>query len=261
MNLSIDLGPQVWTLLALLVRVGVLVFLFPVGSARVPISVRLGLSGWLAFALWRAVPPENWLLPQPGYPLALVREALVGLGMALVIQLVMGAVQLAGQLVDMPMGFGVVNLLDPQTGQQVPVLSQLFSILAALLFFVLGGPAVLLAALRQSLNWIPIGTAAVTGETARLLIRESAGVFATGLRLSLPVVAAGFLADVSLGVLSRAVPQFNVFIEGFPIKIGLGLLVLLAAVPFYVEAIGALVGMVGWLPETLGEMLQSLRVR
>jgi len=258
MSLSVDLGPEIWTLFALLIRVGVLVFLFPVGAARVPIPIRLGLSGWLAFALWPAVPPEHWLARQPGYALALVREALVGLGMALVIQMVMGAVQLAGQLVDMPMGFGVVNLLDPQTGQQVPVLSQLFSILAALLFFALGGPLVVMAALRQSLNWIPIGAAAVTPSAAQLIARESAAVFATGLRLSLPVVAAGFLADVSLGILARAVPQFNVFIEGFPIKIGLGLVVLLVAMPFYVEAVGMLVGAAGRLPEGLAELLLSL---
>lgn len=258
MNLSIDLGPQVWTLLALLVRVGVLVFFFPVGTNRVPVPVRLGLSGWLAFALWPAVPPEGWLVPEAGYPLALVREALVGMGMALVMQMVMGAVQLAGQMVDMPMGFGVVNLLDPQTGQQVPVVAQLFSITALLLFFVLGGPAVVVAALRQSLVWVPVGSAEVTGRTAELLLAQSAGVFATGLRLALPVIAAGFLADVSLGVISRAVPQFNVFIEGFPIKIGLGLLVLLAAVPFYVEAIGSLVGAAGRLPEMLAEMLRTL---
>jgi len=157
------------------------------------------------------------------------------------------------------MGFGVVNLLDPQTGQQVPVLSQLFSILAALLFFALGGPLVVMAALRQSLNWIPIGAAAVTPSAAQLIARESAAVFATGLRLSLPVVAAGFLADVSLGILARAVPQFNVFIEGFPIKIGLGLVVLLVAMPFYVEAVGMLVGAAGRLPEVLAELLLSLR--
>ncbi|BAS27515.1 flagellar biosynthetic protein FliR [Limnochorda pilosa] len=258
MNLSLELGPQIWTLLALLVRVGVLVFFFPVGTNRVPVPVRLGLSGWLAFALWPAVPPESWLTPGAGYPLALAREALVGLGIALVMQLLTGAVQLAGQMVDMPMGFGVVNLLDPQTGQQVPVVAQLFGIVALLLFFVLGGPGVVMAALRQSLVWIPVGTAAVTERTARLLVAESAGVFTTGLRLALPVIAAGFLADVSLGVLSRAVPQFNVFIEGFPIKIGLGLLVLLAGVPFYLEAIGRLVGAAGRFPELLAQMLRTL---
>lgn len=228
------------------------------GGAGVPIHVRAGLAALVAMVLFPVVP----LGPAPVEPVALVllaaQELAVGLAIGFIVALFMYALQVAGQLVDVPIGFGMVNVLDPNFGGQIPIMGQFFNVLAVLLFFVVNGHHVVLRALADSYREIPVGTAAWDGSVLEAALGAVSAAFLLGVRIALPVMAVTLLTDVALGIVNRAVPQINVFITGYPLKIFLGVLVTAVALPIYVTLLAALFGDGGEMARWLWRFLSAL---
>ena len=236
------------------------------GQPGVPPLVRLGLSGLVALLLTPvAASTPDLQLPgttPTGGPIwaawayGVGREVAVGLVMAFGVNTLFGAVLLAGELVDLSMGFSVVNVVDPTLGQEVPLVGQFQTLLATLIFFGVDGHHEMLRALGESLRLVPPGM----GSAAPGLLDGAVGTFAAafvlGVRLAAPVIAALFLADVALAVITRAVPQLNVFVVGFPAKILLGFAVMLLALPAFV---GVLAGVFGRDGELWGWVLRTVQ--
>jgi len=243
---------QLLRFLFVLMRVTTLLMALPLfGGPGVPLHLRVGLGGLIALLLTPAVAPAP---ADPGLAeilMTVAQEVFVGLSMGFVVSLTFYALQVAGQLMDVPIGFGMVNVLDPHFGGQVPILGQFYNALATLIFFTVNGPHALLRALAASYERIPLGGGAWRGELVPVVVEAAAGMFALGVRLAVPVLAAAFLTDVALGIVSRAVPQINVFITGYPVKIAVGILTVAVALPLYVAVLGAMFG-------DNGEMLRRL---
>jgi len=192
------------------------------------------------------------LLGDPvGYLLLLGGELLIGAFLGFIVLLMLVSVQIAGQLLDLPMGFGMVNVLDPQTGAHVPVMGQFKFALALLIFFSVNAHHWLLRALADSYRLLPVGWPVVDEARTRLLIHAMSQAFVLGVRIALPVIAASFLTDVALGIVSRAVPQINVFITGYPVKILAGMAVIVLVIPAYVA-------LLSWVFGEGGEMVRLL---
>ncbi len=241
-----------------LVRVSGLVMAAPIiGGRGVPPQVRVALTFVTALLLY----PSLSVPPVPStvlsYFAVIIRELLVGLGLGFSVTLVFSAIYLAGQLIDVPMGFGMVNVVDPQSGTQVPILAQFQYILAALIFFSVGGHHALLQALAASFALIPIGSGLPKGNLAGVVVQIFASMFYLGVRLSLPLVAGLVLTDVALGIIARAVPRVNVFMLEFPAKILLGLLLLLALLPGYISVLARIFGTQGELARVLETFIAS----
>ncbi len=162
-----------------------------------------------------------------------LKEMLVGILIGFVFYTLFVGVQMAGAFVGFQMGFAIVNVIDPVTSQQISILAQFKFIMAMLIFFLLNGHHLMLQALVSSYTLVPIGEAvfkySVHSEIAKLII----GVFVIAIKLAAPVMATLVLTDVGLGVVSRTVPQMNIFIVGFPLKIALGLFFTGAALPIF----------------------------
>lgn len=193
-----------------------------------------------------------------GFLLVTVGEVLVGLAMGLVVTTVLMAVYLAGQLIDVPMGFGMVNVMDPQTGGQVPVVAQLQFMVAILVFFLIDGHHSLFRALVHSFQMVPVGGGVMSGEVAATALEAVRGMFSLGIRVALPVVGALFLTDVALGIVARAVPQINVFFVGFPLKVGLGLFLLAMVMQAFVVFVAGAFGPGGEMSRLLDAMIRAL---
>ncbi len=160
-------------------------------------------------------------------------EVFLGVFLGAVIQALFWAAQFAGQLVGVQMGFGVVAVLDPESGSQESLISQLLRWGLLLIFLVLDGHHMILSALFESFQRLPIGGVELSGLLRDDAIRISGEVLILGLRMGAPVLAALLLAEVGLGVVARVVPQMNIFIVGFPLKIGVGIVMLgLLMAPF-----------------------------
>ena len=213
--------------LLVLARVGALVGTMPVISGRsVPMMVKAGLAVVVSLILLSA----NWqtLAPEPetwaALAGALLQHMAVGLVIGFSAGLAFAALQVAGQLLGMQIGFSLAMAVDPVSEQQASVLDQVYGIVAALIFLAIDGHHWVLQALQSTFDIVPLDQTVVTMPTAEALAAITAKVPLIGVQVAFPVMAALVVADVALGVLSRIAPQVNVFVVGMPLKVGLGLL-------------------------------------
>jgi flagellar biosynthetic protein FliR len=167
-----------------------------------------------------------------------VEQVLVGLAIGFAMQLTLAAMQFAGEFVGLQMGFGFASMFDVQSGFQVPVMANFFSLVALLLFLALNGHLVLLGVLVKSFTVVPIAPGSgITIEGWRSLARAGALLFQMGVWLALPVIAVLLAVHLAVGFVSRVAPQFNVMSVGFSLFMWVGLAAVIALVPFFVPAV------------------------
>lgn len=253
-----ELALRVTDYLPAFFRVTSFLMLLPFLGRNVPALAKLGLGALLTALIAPAI-----TVPQLGgdvarFFLISVEEVLVGLAMGLIVTTVMMAVYLAGQLIDVPMGFGMVNVMDPQMGSEAPVVAQFYFAIALLTFFLIDGHHGLLRALVQSFDVVPLGGATLSGGVPAIALDAVRSMFSLGLKIALPVIGALFLTDVALGIVARAVPQINVFFVGFPLKVGLGMLLLAIVMPAFVGFIAEAIGPAGEIERLLTALVRAL---
>lgn len=227
-------GLQVFLLI--LARVGALLAVAPFwGSRIIPVQVRVCFTLILSLALLPLVWQQQPAIPAQflSYSFLVVREVLFGLVLGLASLLLFSAIQVAGQIIDTQMGFGMVNVLDPQSRVQVPLVGNLFYLVAIILFLLTDGHHYFLEAVAGSFILIPPGAPAFPLVVWADLTALFSQVLALALRIALPVAGVLLLADLALGIIARAVPQMNVFILGLPGKIIIGTLAILVILPLY----------------------------
>lgn len=208
------------------------------GSRNIPMVARVGLALALALIL---LPPLAGAgnVPLPDTVLlciaTVIREFVTGLIIGYVCSLVFFAVEAAGHLLDLQVGFGIVNIIDPQFGQQVPLIGNFFYLMALMVFLAVNGHHLLLAGLFDSFQILPL--AATQFGSPQLLARMTdmvIAVFVIALKIAMPVLVSLFLTDIALGVLNRTMPQMNIFMVGLPGKIFVGIFMLFLSMPMYV---------------------------
>lgn len=185
-------------------------------------------------------PPVDSLLSGAGVLMG-IREIGVGLVLGFVVQMAFGAAVFAGQAISMTMGLGFAMAVDPQNGVQVPVISQLYVILATLLFLALDGHLLLIAAVAESYQLIPIDVKGLPVSSLSAVVALGTMVFAGGILLALPALTALLLINVAFGIVTRTAPQLNIFAVGFPVTILAGLLIMFLVMPGFIEALTQLI--------------------
>ncbi|MCL6447152.1 MAG: flagellar type III secretion system protein FliR [Armatimonadetes bacterium] len=200
---------------------------------NLPRPAKAGLAFMLAVVLFPVVKVPA--LDFPGGLLALglaaAREACVGLLLGFVCSLVMHSLTIAGQLMDIQMGFFMSYIFDPTTGAQATIASRFLYLLGMVLFFTLDGHHVLLAGLARSFELVPVLGATLKGAAALSLIRIFAQMIALAVQIAAPIIAVMLIIDLCLGILGRTSPEMNIFMLGFPVKVGIGILLLSVLVP------------------------------
>lgn len=225
---------QGWALALLFVRASCLVVTAPLLSQRAfPMLAKIGIAGTLAVALAPAVPPAT--LQAPMYLGQVVegvlREVLFGLLLGLAMNMVFVAAHMASRLAGLQIGFSIGGVIDPMTGNDAASLDQFYAVLAALVFFAISGHQIVVATLAETVRAVPPGGFDPLTLSGEGVASFGAGLLVTAVRVAIPVVAALLLVDVGLGVAARTVPQMQVLLVGLPVKVGVGLLVLAAAMP------------------------------
>ena len=221
-------------------RLGALLLLTPMLHAmRMPATVRVllvvGLSTCLALGLPAALAPAAGLAAAPGQLMAAAfTELALGATLALGILAAFAAFSLAGRLLDVQIGFGIAQVLDPATSQPVPMLTSAFNLAAVMVFFLVNGHHALLRGVAYSLERFPLGQAWPIEAAAPAVLKQVGGLFSLGFALAAPVVVCLFLVELALGVVARNLPQMNMFVIGIPVKIVVGLL----ALSFWVGGMG-----------------------
>ncbi len=195
-------------------------------SRNLPVLVRLGLTFFISLVLTPVIPGTVGVSSLPVLGLLALQEILVGLVMGFMVNMALAAVQVAGQLIDVPMGFGMVNVLDPQLGIRMPVIGQLQQVIALWAFLLVDGHHVLFRALAESYRLLPVGGTPFFFHGTALVVRGFSAMFLLGFTIALPIVGVLFLTSIGLGILVRLIPQVNVFMVGYPLKILLGFILL-----------------------------------
>lgn len=210
----------------------------PVFSARnVPNSLKIGLSAFVTFTVYMVYGIDQVVPTDLSYILLVIREILIGLLLGFVAYLLMTAVQTAGTFIDLQIGFGMANVYDPMTGASAPLTGNFKYAFAVLLFLTMNGHHYLLDAIVYSYRWIPLSNVfflrLADGSIAEFLVSTLGQSFMLAFQMSAPIVVALFLTDVGLGFLAKTAPQFNVFAVGMPLKVLVGLAILLLLVPSF----------------------------
>jgi flagellar biosynthetic protein FliR len=210
-------------------RIGTMVMLLPgLGELSVPVRVRLTVALVLAavlLPLHRAAYTVD--LRSFGPVLALFGEELfIGAVLGMTARLTISALQVAGSVIAQQLGLGFVTEVDPTQGQQNVIVGNFLSILGVTLIFVADMHHLVIAALDDSYTLFRPGEVPLLGDVAALQTRTVASAFRIGIQLSAPFLVFGLLFNLGLGVLSRLMPQMQVFFVGMPLSIVIGFLIL-----------------------------------
>lgn len=224
MLVTVDTGWIVGTLLVSVRLAALLAFspLFSLGRPPVPAAVLLTLMFSAAANSLIHQYPQLRIAAIDSLLIAVVREAAVGLLMAFGVHCAFAAFALAGRVLDLQMGFGVANLVNPASNEQAPLLGMTLLLVALCTFFLLDGPHWLARGFLQSFTWFPLG-APLHRIAPGLLLRPFGLMFSLGFMLVAPVVALLLLLDAGMAIISRSMPQMNLFMLSIPIKIAAGL--------------------------------------
>lgn len=216
-----------------LMRISAMFVAMPLISMRaVPARSRLILALAMTFFVMPLLPPLATfeMFSYVGLLVA-VQQITIGLVTGFIVQLVFAAVVFAGQGIALGMGLGFASMVDPQNGQQVPVVAQFYVMTTTLVFLSMDGHLLLIKMLLDSFVSLPIGVDGLSTADLWVTLAWSSRMFAGGLLLSMPVVISLLLVNISFGVASRAAPQLNIFSVGFPVTLFLGILLIWVTLP------------------------------
>lgn len=233
--------------LMVLARISAAIVAMPLFGARgVPAQAKIGLAVLLSLIVLPLQSTPTMLLPSSLLVVASLigSEVLVGITIGIAVTIAFHALEMGSTLVGVQMGFGMASVLDPTSGEQIGSLDQFYKLLVTLVFFAVNGHLIVVQGLLNSFDVVPPGTADLSLIAGDRVIPFFASLFVVAIRITLPVVGALLLTDVAMALVGRTVPQMNLLIVGFPVKIGVGLLVLVAALPVLVSFMGAVFGRV-----------------
>lgn len=234
-----------WGFLLILFRTsGMLVSAPMLSHKSIPAQARIGMAVFFALVM---LPLESEHLPAAPVDLAhmmagVLSETLFGLAMGLAMQLVFTGLQMGSHILGVQMGFGLGSVYDPVTGAQFGAFDQFYAVLVALVFFGMNGHHIVIQAFAETLRAVPPGTWNPMVLQAGGIAGLASGLMITAVRVAMPIVVALFLTDVGMGFVAKTVPQANILVVGMPLKIGVGLIVLIAALPATSSLMQATIG-------------------
>ncbi len=220
--------------LLILLRVSALLIVAPIFGHRLFLArAKVGLAVMVSMVIFPTVDRFDVPVGFLPYAVMMVGEVIMGLVIGYAVLLLFIGIQFAGQLAGLQMGFGIVNVIDPASHDQVSIIGQFLNILAILLMLTLDGHHIILNGLMTSFDAVPLGGVVLKTPVAHKMISLTAEVFVIAIKVSAPIMIALFLISTAMGVLARTVPQMNVFIVGFPVQLAVGMSVLMAALPLF----------------------------
>ncbi len=215
------------TLVIVLIRVGPLLFFMPVlGAKNVPNQVKMLVVFAVAFIVAPSVAVHSGQLPTTtlGFALFALNEVCFAAILAFFARLIFDAIQLAGQMVSIQMGMSMAGVMDPQFGNQVTLVGQLWTMTAFLIFFAVDGHHIFFTTLVESYQWVNPGTLHLTEATYNGILHAVGRMFILGVKIMAPASAAIFFSHIAMGIIAKTVPQIPILIVGMPLNIVIGLL-------------------------------------
>ncbi len=240
-------------------RVSVILVILPLFDSRsIPPMLKAGLSLCIALIVFPLLNLKGAPLITEAIPfgLGVATEIILGFAIGLSVRLIFAGIQMAGQVAGYQMGFGVVNVMDPLNHAQVSITAHLNYLIAILIFLSINAHHWFLYAMADSFQTIPPMGFRVTGTLTAQIMTLGAEMFNIAIKISAPIMVVLLLTSVALGVVSRTVPQMNIFIVAFPVKIVVGLIFVILTLPYLSAFVQEMFGGIG---QNITGILQSGR--
>ena len=203
------------------------------GSVSIPIRIKAGFTLVLTALLYPICSVPQTALTLSGWTRLMLGELMLGLALGLCLEFVLEGAVLAGQLAGFQFAFSLVNIIDPQTDVDTPVLSTFYQLFALLLFLQMNVHHWLLRGLAKSFDYVPVGSIVITAPAMKELFRAAGGLWLLGVEIAVPILVATVLLDLTVGFLSKASPQMPAIFLGIPVKSLVGYTVLAIGVGFW----------------------------
>jgi flagellar biosynthetic protein FliR len=194
----------------------------------IPVTIKATFALYLSLIFYFSVPPpelpNSWL----AIGTAIFSEILMAMFVGLFLNLAIYTLMYAGEQISLMMGFSMATLFDYQSGISMPIISQFLSFMAVMMLFAFDGHHMMLMFIHESLTALPLGGFVMSPDMWDYLIGAFKNLFVMGLSIAFPILALSLLGDIIFGMLMKTMPQFNLLVIGYPIKIGVGFTVLIA---------------------------------
>ncbi len=223
-------------------RVAAVIFMVPIFSSRMVSAIfKGGLSLMIAYLLFDLA-PMNFTAQQDPFILLMlcVKEIFVGATIGFVVRLIFNSASMSAEIISIQSGLSFARFMDPTTQAQVSVIEQIKNLIAIMIFFVIDAHHMLIQGIAYSLTALPIGSASLNAPLAGYLIKATGNLFAAAFRIGAPIIVTLFLVELSFGIMSRMIPQANVFVDALPVKILITVLMLGLSLGYIVPSIAAL---------------------
>ncbi|WP_297441760.1 flagellar biosynthetic protein FliR [Sulfurimonas sp.] len=195
---------------------------------NIPINIKAVMAFFFAVIFYPSMPPLHISIDVPTILIAILGEFMLGLCVGIVLQLAYNVITFAGGQISYMMGFSMASAIDPQSGISMPIISQFLSLMALMVLFALNLHHWILMFVDSTLKTIPLGGFVMSKDLFHYIMHAASNMFLIGFVIAFPIIALSWLADVIFGMLMKTMPQFNLLVIGFPIKIMVAFSVLIA---------------------------------
>jgi flagellar biosynthetic protein FliR len=223
-------------------RVAAVLFMIPLFAARSISAVfKGGLSLMIAYLLYDIV-KAHAPVQQDSFLLFILcaKEVFIGATIGFVVRLVFVSASMSGEIISLQAGLGFARCMDPYSQQQVSVLEQIKNLIALLVFFVIDAHHMLIKGIAYSLQELPVGAMSLNSSLAGFLVKATGSIFGSAFRIGAPIIVTLFLVELAFGMLSRMIPQANIFVDAIPVKILITVLMLGMSLGYIVPNISSL---------------------
>ncbi|QXM06135.1 flagellar biosynthetic protein FliR [Crassaminicella indica] len=237
MEIAFGLLEHIDVLLLIFSRVlGIFVSAPVLNHKNVPTYLKIGFSFITALILFPVIKVPTTLVNDHFYLLLVssIKELLIGMMIGFICYLFYSSIYLAGTIIDMQIGFSMASVINPEDDTQVPLMGSLFYVMAVLVFLSINGHHTLIYALKYSFDSIPLGNLTINAFMVDKLIGILINTFVIAFKMGAPILVAILVSNMLLGILARTMPQMNVFVIGMPLKIIVGLMIIVLMIPLYV---------------------------
>lgn len=194
----------------------------------IPMVMKTAMAFFFTVVFYSSMQPITFEINVINLVLAILSELLFGLIIGVVLQLAFNVITFAGGQISFVMGFSMASAIDPQSGISMPIISQFLSLMALMVLFSLNLHHWMLMFIDKSLSAIPLGGFMITKNLFSYIIHAASNMFIVGFTIAFPLIALSWMADIIFGMLMKTMPQFNLLVIGFPIKIIVSFAVLIA---------------------------------
>ncbi len=209
------------------------------GSKIVPLIPKLFFSLVIAYVVYLTIDRNSISSVPTGWMLIIlsIKEAITGMIMGFMLQFVFWGVTYAGTLIGFDMGLTMAEVFDPSSEDNTNIIGQFLYYGAVMVFFIINGHHYVISSLKYSFSVIPLGKFTLTKPVYDLIVIYSASIFVIAVKIAAPIIVSFFLINIAEGIVSRIIPQMQVFFVTQPLKIGIGLLLLASITPLYIYVI------------------------